>query len=176
MLQSNGVKPQQIVAIYLQNSPELMFATLACWAIGSAPAYINYNLTGDALVHCLKVNGAKIVLVDPDQDQLARIDEVKHRIGSELGMKIIVLDDNFKAGIGVLAPERPGDEFRSGLSVDSPMALFYTRLALPLTSCSFTPCRLLSSMPYVASSCSHKAPPPEDIFAALDTRLMLLNF
>jgi acyl-CoA synthetase (AMP-forming)/AMP-acid ligase II len=43
---SLGVKPKDYVAFFLTNSPDFLFAWLGLWAIGAAPALINYNLTG----------------------------------------------------------------------------------------------------------------------------------
>ena len=63
---SLGVQPGQVVAYYLQNSAEFAISWLALWAIGCAPAFINYNLAGPALIHCLKDSGAKILFVDED--------------------------------------------------------------------------------------------------------------
>ena len=63
----NGVKPAELVSFYLTNQPEFIFAHLGSWSVGSAPAMINHHLAGDALVHCLKVAGGKLVLVDEDE-------------------------------------------------------------------------------------------------------------
>jgi acyl-coenzyme A synthetase/AMP-(fatty) acid ligase len=126
MLQS-GVQPGKLVAMYMMNRPEFLFAHLGSWAIGSAPAWINYNLAGDSLVHCLKVAEAKIIVVDEDAECRARIEEVRHRLEGELGMTIIVLDQLQKGEISRLEPKRPGDELRVGAKGKFPLFLFYTR-------------------------------------------------
>ena len=61
---SQGVKKGDLVGFFLQNRAEFIIAWVGLWSIGCAPAAINYNLTGDALVHCLKISGAKFTLVD----------------------------------------------------------------------------------------------------------------
>jgi hypothetical protein len=88
---------------------------------------INYHLTGDALVHCVRVSGAKIMIVDSDDEVRARIEETRSRLEGELGVKIFILDNKLKAEINALEPTRPPDSLRSGMKPDYPMALFYTR-------------------------------------------------
>lgn len=108
------------------NSPEFMFSYAASWAVGSAPALINYNLAGDALIHCLKVSGSKIVLVDEDAECRARIEEMRSRIENELGMKICVLDQDAKVMLKSLEPKRPERWYRENIRPDFPMCLIYT--------------------------------------------------
>ena len=125
-LQDNGVQSGDLVGTYLINSPEFMFNLLGSWAIGTAPAMINYNLGGDGLVHCLKVAGSKVLIVDSAADCVERIEAQRHRIENELGMKIIILDDATKATIDAYPPTRPGNEFRDHVNGDFPIFLFYT--------------------------------------------------
>ncbi|KAF2839736.1 acetyl-CoA synthetase-like protein [Patellaria atrata CBS 101060] len=123
---SRGVKSGELMAFYLTNSPNFMFATLGSWAVGSAPALINYNLGGDGLVHCLKISGAKVILVDDDEACLKRIEEVRGRIEGELGMRIVVLDKAAKSEINALEPKRPEDKYRENIPPEFPMCLLYT--------------------------------------------------
>lgn len=111
----------------MMNRPEFLFAHLGSWSIGSAPAWINYNLSGDSLVHCLKVAGSKLVLVDEDAECRDRIEAVRGRLESELGMTIIILDRQQKGEISRMEPERPKDELRANVKGKFPLFLFYTR-------------------------------------------------
>lgn len=129
MLQ-NGVQSGSLFAMYMMNRPEFLFAHLGSWSIGSAPAWINYNLAGDALVHCLKVSGAKFILVDEDSECRRRIEEVRERLEGELGMVIKVLDGELKGEIARMEPIRPGDEMRAPAKGKFPLFLFYTRYVL----------------------------------------------
>ena len=117
--------------MYMINRPEFMFTHLGSWSIGSALAWINYNLAGDALVHCLKVSGAKVLVVDEDTDCRARIEAVRERLESELGIKILVLDNQLKGEISRMEPKRPEHELRAGVKPNFPLFLFYTRLVIP---------------------------------------------
>ncbi|KAK7183773.1 hypothetical protein DPSP01_004404 [Paraphaeosphaeria sporulosa] len=122
----NGVKPGELVSLYLTNQPEFIFAHLGSWAVGSAPALINHHLAGDALVHCLKVAGGKLLLVDEESEAQARIEAVRDRIEGELGMTIRILDKHTKGEILRMEPKRPEDEYRAGVMGTSPIFLFYT--------------------------------------------------
>lgn len=114
--------------MYMMNRPEFIFAHLGSWSIGSAPAWINYNLAGDALVHCLKVAQAKVIIVDEDAECRARIEAVRGRLEEELGMEIRILDQSLKGEISRMEPVRPGDELRKDVKGKFPLFLFYTRL------------------------------------------------
>lgn len=111
----------------MMNRPEFLFTHLGGWSIGSAPAWINYNLAGDALVHCLKVSEAKVLIVDEDQECRQRIEDVRERLEGELGMTILVLDNALKGEISRTEPKRPEDELRVGMKGKFPLFLFYTR-------------------------------------------------
>lgn len=123
---SQGVKPHDYVAFYLTNSPDFIFAWLGLWAIGAAPAMINYNLAGRALTHCLKVSGATLLLVDEDPALVGRIEEARAQIEGDLGMYIRILNPEVKKDIRSRKAERPADIHREVVQGDWPMAMFYT--------------------------------------------------
>ena len=114
----------------MHNSPDFMFAWFGLWAIGAAPAMINYNLAGKALVHCLKISGSKILLVDNDPDFLVRINEVREDIYNDFGMRTVEFDQGLRAQIASLPAIRPGDELRENVQGGDPMCLLYTRQVL----------------------------------------------
>ena len=88
---------------------------------------INHNLAGKALTHCLGVPGAKLLLVDEEPAFQKRIEDERAFIEGELGMKIVLLDQELKNEIKNSEAERPGDEHRSQVKGDWPMAMFFTR-------------------------------------------------
>lgn len=88
---------------------------------------INYNLSGDALLHCLKISGAPILLTDEEEGCKARIREAKQRIESELGMKVIELSVDLKTELSAKHAPRISDDYRKGVKGSSPITLFYTR-------------------------------------------------
>lgn len=100
---------------------------------------INYHLTGDALIHCVRLSGAKIMVVDWDDEVRARIEENRARLEAELGVKIIILDGEVRGRINALPPTRPDDVLRKGMSIDFPMALIYTSGSTGFPkACAFT--------------------------------------
>ncbi|SLM40462.1 AMP-dependent synthetase/ligase [Lasallia pustulata] len=123
---SLGVRPGDLVALYLQNVPEYMFAWLGLLAIGCAPAMINWNLGGEALVHCMRVAGAKVMVVDAEEGCRGRVEGVRERIEGEMGVRVVVLTEGVKAEIAGTPAERLGDEYREGVTGESPVCLFYT--------------------------------------------------
>lgn len=125
-LLQHGVQGKDLVAFDLTNSAEFMILQLATWVLGTAPALINFNLAGDALVHCLSVTKSKLVLVDADSEVRQRMEDVRSRIEGELGMKIVILDQATKNHISALAPTRIPDSYRANVSVDDPGLLLFT--------------------------------------------------
>lgn len=125
----HGVKPNDLVSFYLTNSPDFIFAWLGLWAVGAAPAMINYNLSGKALIHCLGIAGSRILLVDSDPELVARIEESRRNIEAS-GTMICVLDTKCKDSLYSRKAERPGDEYREGVQGNWPMCIFYTRYVL----------------------------------------------
>lgn len=124
---SRGVQPHDLVSFYLTNSPDFIFAWLGLWAIGAAPAMINYNLAGKALIHCLKVAGSRLIIVDDIPELVGRVEVVRGEIEGTLGATICTLDASTKSAIGSEKAERPGDSYRKDVRGNSPMAIFYTR-------------------------------------------------
>ncbi|KAK5048665.1 hypothetical protein LTR84_005756 [Exophiala bonariae] len=119
-----GVEPGQWVAIYLQNCAEFMFIWIALWSIGCAPALINHNLRGEALLHVLKNSGSALVLVDA---QLAdKLSELHETIEKTLGIKVFVVGDFLKMEISQVKSERPDDSFRANVKGDDNQALIFT--------------------------------------------------
>lgn len=88
---------------------------------------INYNLSGDALIHCLRISGANLILMDDDTACKARILKEEHRIEAELGMTIVELSEDVKSAIAERDGFRLSDDYRKEVKGNSPAALFYTR-------------------------------------------------
>ncbi|KAL9637806.1 MAG: hypothetical protein Q9164_001969 [Protoblastenia rupestris] len=158
-----GVGPGQLVAFYLQNQPEFIFAWLGLWAIGCAPAMINFNLAGDALVHCVQISGAKVMLVDQDEKCSRRINAERDRIESGLGIECIVLSPALKTEIGLKSIQRLDDSFRDGVTGDFPIALFYTSgtTGLPKAA-TYTTARLHATAATRGALCSQTRGPNGD--------------
>ncbi|KAI9672007.1 MAG: hypothetical protein M1829_004551 [Trizodia sp. TS-e1964] len=59
-----AIMPKEVIAIDFMNSEKFAFITLGLWSIGAIPAFINYNLADNALLHCIRVSTARLIIVD----------------------------------------------------------------------------------------------------------------
>lgn len=144
---SLGIKSGDLVAFYLQNCIELPVIWFGLWSIGCAPAFINYNLAGKALVHCLKVSGAEFLLVDVDEECVERMNGERSAIEEELNMKPLFLDQSLKTHVGTFSAVPPDDKLRRNVDPMFPCCLFYTSgtTGLPKAS-AFTMQRLYQTV------------------------------
>lgn len=79
-----GVAPKEIVAMDFMNSDVFIFILLAIWSLGAIPAFINYNLTGKPLIHCLKSSKSRIVLVDEEVTSQFTTDVIEALTSSDI--------------------------------------------------------------------------------------------
>lgn len=112
-----------------------MFAWLGLLAIGAAPAMINHNLRGDALIHCLKISGAALLLVD--EEKTADIYALGDRLRDGLGLTAVVLNDDTTKDILSNEPKIPDNSYRDNITASDPTGLFYTRLAWSILTASY---------------------------------------
>ncbi|XP_014552700.1 hypothetical protein COCVIDRAFT_41166 [Bipolaris victoriae FI3] len=61
-----GVQVEEIVAVDGGNSPEHLMLWFALDAIGAVTSFLNWNLTGAGLVHCIKLCNSRFVIADID--------------------------------------------------------------------------------------------------------------
>ncbi|OTA96192.1 hypothetical protein M434DRAFT_141296 [Hypoxylon sp. CO27-5] len=124
-LREGGVQPGDLVALFMANSPDFIFAWMGLLAIGAAPALINHNLTKQALLHCLGIAEAKLVLADGAPQLLERLGAVREELAAK-GVRIAHLAD-VRAEINATKGERPPDDLRdNNIRPDSAFGLFYT--------------------------------------------------
>ncbi|KAJ4406198.1 long-chain fatty acid transporter fat1 [Gnomoniopsis sp. IMI 355080] len=117
-----GIKKDEIVAMDFANSEAFIFIWMGLWSIGAKPAFINYNLTGQALVHCARAAGAALMLVDPQIAQ--NVDDYVRR---ELaGVKIDFFTAERRTEVLATRPTRLPDEERADEGLFSMSNLIYT--------------------------------------------------
>jgi acyl-CoA synthetase (AMP-forming)/AMP-acid ligase II len=61
-----GVSSGEVVALDCMNSDTFVWIWFGLWAIGAKPAFINYNLRGEGLAHCIRTSGSRVLLVDEE--------------------------------------------------------------------------------------------------------------
>jgi acyl-CoA synthetase (AMP-forming)/AMP-acid ligase II len=66
MHESLGIKDGDIVAVFMNNSPEMIVTVLALTRLGAAPALINNALRDDTLLHCVRLPDSSLILSTPD--------------------------------------------------------------------------------------------------------------
>lgn len=58
-----GVKPGDIVALWMRNEPDFVCAWFGLSKLGCEVAFLNSNIKSKALQHCLQSCGAKVLIV-----------------------------------------------------------------------------------------------------------------
>ncbi|KAJ9213165.1 hypothetical protein DTO166G4_5158 [Paecilomyces variotii] len=155
---SIGVKRGDLVAFYLQNSPEFLIVWLGLLSIGASPAAINYNLSGDALVHCLKISGANILLVDEDEQCRRNIEASREILERELNLKLITLDSSLKAHVQTFSDKPADEQYRKNFPRQAPAILLYTSGTTGMPKgCAFTMSRLYLTV-FARGAQFHEAP------------------
>lgn len=61
-----GITSGDVVAVFMTNSPEMVFTTYALGKLGAIPAYINTALRSKTLAHCMHVASPKLIICTPD--------------------------------------------------------------------------------------------------------------
>ncbi|KAK3949846.1 hypothetical protein QBC32DRAFT_242852 [Pseudoneurospora amorphoporcata] len=117
-----GVKRGDLVGLDFQNTDTFIFLFLATWAIGASPALLNYNLTGNPLIHCVNKSTARLVLVDP-----VVASNVTEEVRSALGnVTFEVVTPEMEQEMLAMDNARPADELRSGFKDEDMAMLIYT--------------------------------------------------
>lgn len=117
-----GIKPQDIVVMDFMNSEKFIFMWLGIWSIGAKPAFINYNLTGKALAHCIRVSTSKIVFVDPEVQT-----NVTQEVRDELpGIQFEVFTPQLEAEVATIEPVRVPDADRAESKRQGMAIVIYT--------------------------------------------------
>jgi len=134
--QEQGLKRGDVVAMVVPNKPTFIEIWLSFMAIGVTPAFINYNLQGDALKHCIDVSKASRILVDTDYvENVQKIEldkEIKRYIWSDDMSKgekpkeakeftVITADTYAKQ-----SDERIPDKARAEIAWKDPICFIYT--------------------------------------------------
>ncbi|EMD91332.1 hypothetical protein COCC4DRAFT_161772 [Bipolaris maydis ATCC 48331] len=115
------VQVGEMVAIDGGNSAEHLMLWLALDAIGAATSFLNWNLTGAGLIHCIKLCECRFVIADIDIK--ANIEPCRGEL-EETGINIHYYDPSF---ISSLPNNTPIPDSRTeNIELDSVRGLIYT--------------------------------------------------
>lgn len=121
LLKDLGIKKGEVVVLDGGNSPEYLLLFFALEAIGATSALLNCNLTGNALVHSVKLTAPRYVLADEDVKSLVSPAE------SELKDEGIDVVYYSQSSIAELKDTNPlPKERQTGLDLMGPAHLLYT--------------------------------------------------
>jgi len=108
-----------------------LFVWLGLWSIGAKVAHINYNLTGEPLLHSVWTATSRLLLVDEEvKDNITA--EVQEQLSSpsfrEEGgsVQISFLPDSLDQELASIHPVREPDSARDGQQNNSMCMLIYT--------------------------------------------------
>lgn len=125
-----GVKKDDVVALDFMNSPGFLTLWWGCWALGATPAFINYNLGGDALVHSINTAETNVLIIDSELTKYFDGEEGEktlNRIKTEKRQRqVIVYDDTLERIISTWKSERPPESERQGKLLHDKAILIYT--------------------------------------------------
>lgn len=129
--QTYGIQPKEIVALDYMNSATFIFIWLGLSSIGAIPAFINYNLTGKPLSHCVKVSTARLVVADEEirdkftQEQLAEFASPEFRDGKG-PVDVVFITPEVENQILQAPAIREDDSVRSNAAMRETAVLIYT--------------------------------------------------
>lgn len=115
------IKPNEIVAMNFENCELFIFVWMGLWSIGAKPAFINYNLTGKSLAHCLRISETRLCI---SQDHLSsHVDDVSQQIP---GVKLVALTPKLQQEILQKPVVPPPASLRSGQKLPDLAVLIFT--------------------------------------------------
>ena len=117
-----GIKSGDIVAMNFQNSEHFIFIWWGLWSIGAKPAFINYNLNGRPLIHCIKEAGTNLCIVDTHVAEHTN-EEVRNELPN---VDFVVLTPEVETEILAMDPVRAPDEERAETEMSTLAILIYT--------------------------------------------------
>lgn len=103
-LTSKGVRSGDVVAVDFLNSDTFIWCWFGLWSVGACPAFINTNLKGEPLIHCIRTCGAGLVLADEHSADNFSADVMK--------------EHGFSAMPSEEGPSREGKQARYGFEND----------------------------------------------------------
>ncbi|MCX8128891.1 MAG: long-chain fatty acid--CoA ligase [Clostridia bacterium] len=102
-----GVRTGERIVLSCLNSPEFIYSYLGVVKTGAIIIPINFMLTMEEIAYIIKDSEAKYMIIHPVILQKAKLS--KESIQNALGIKVIVLDEEFQNGVCGMPEERTED-------------------------------------------------------------------
>ncbi|KAM9352341.1 long-chain fatty acid transport protein 2-like [Symphorus nematophorus] len=130
-LQTGVVKKGDTVALFLRNEPMFLWLWLGLMKIGCSAAFLNYNIRSKSLLHCFNCSRAKTLVAAEDLQDA--VEEVLPTL-LEQQVNVFILADrcriadveSFKDKMSQASPEPIPRDFRSDVTLQSPVVYIYT--------------------------------------------------
>ncbi|KAK5065931.1 long-chain fatty acid transporter fat1 [Cryomyces antarcticus] len=113
------------------NSELFIWMWWALWALGAKPAFVNYNLRGDPLLHCIRTSTARLLFVDEEVkagfsgDVLQELSSGGFRDGKD-AVETVFFSKELELEILATDGVREPDEARGGVRLQDMAILIYT--------------------------------------------------
>lgn len=133
---ARGLRPGDVCALAMENRPDFFFCWLGLTKAGVVTAFINYHLTGKALIHALESTGAKAVVVGeecltgfldlgdiPGCDQWL-VDDLEKPV--DRASLPACLDQSFQAEVQQAQRTRPDASRRANIKAEDDMLYIFT--------------------------------------------------
>ncbi len=122
--QKYAIQKGEIVAMDFMNGPTFIFLWFGLWSIGASPAFINYNLTAEPLLHTIKTSTARVLLVDEEirpQFPQKELDALRFQ-----NIEAVFFDSSIEQEISNTSGIREPDSIRGGVERTDIAILIYT--------------------------------------------------
>lgn len=147
----HGIKQDEMVAIDFINKPTFLWMFLGLWSIGAKAAFVNYNLSGNALVHAVKTSKARLLIVDVEVSQKVLTGEegektkdrlIHDEIEEDAGFterEVFVFDEGVEKVVDTWTGRREPTEVIGKRKIGEMGVLIYTRYVFVIPSIAYVP-------------------------------------
>ena len=121
-----GVKKGEIISLDFTNKPEFIWLWFGIWALGATPAFINYNLVGERLIHCVVSATSTLVLFDAEIAGVLDDPATRSTLEDSGRRRLVVFDSNMSKVVETWRADRPPDALRNTAKQPDAAILIFT--------------------------------------------------
>lgn len=119
-----AISKGEVVAIDFMNSPTFLFLWFGLWSIGAQPAFINYNLTAEPLLHTIRTSTARVVLVE--EEIWPKFTQKELDALASQNVEVVRFNAAIQKQVANTVGIREPDEVRAGVNGADMATLIYT--------------------------------------------------